>query len=431
MSQVRKWLGFLLSILVLVSAFAFIPTPALADTGLTFTVNSSSDLPDLATNSVCSAGQPTGGPCTLRAAISEANGNIDDGPVTILVPPGTYTLVISPSSTDDNNHGDFDISATNATNLVTIKALQKGTVVINTLPGFTDRILEVGWHAKVLIQDITFSGASLVLTTPTTGGGAIVNAGYLTLEGTVFQNNSVTCATPNACQASLIGGAILNSGGLTIVDSSFIHNAADRGWAIFNSGGAESCVITYSSFFDNTGLGGTITNYSSLSITNSTLSGNHSSMFSPSGIINEGQLVMQSCTLANNGDVSSIFNVGGAFVSDSIFVAQLGMKNFNNDTTNWTSGGYNIFSDNSWPGILSNGDLLNTDPLLGNLGNWGGPTLTHALLDDSPAINHRPNSCFTPLYSIEDDQRHQRRVDGHCDTGSFELGRIFLPLIRR
>ena len=51
-----------------------------------------------------------------------------------------------------------------------------------------------------------------------------------------------------------------------------------------------------------------------------------------------------------------------------------------------TSLGYNLFPDaRPWPSTPT--DLVNTDPLLGPLADNGGPTLTHALLPGSPAID--------------------------------------------
>src|SRR5574340_115655 len=79
------------------------------------TVDSTLDATDVANNSVCSAITPTEGPCTLRAAIDEANKctldlNTCEGGVVIHVPPGTYTLTIPPSGGNDNYTGDLDIN---------------------------------------------------------------------------------------------------------------------------------------------------------------------------------------------------------------------------------------------------------------------------------------------------------------------------------
>ena len=52
-----------------------------------------------------------------------------------------------------------------------------------------------------------------------------------------------------------------------------------------------------------------------------------------------------------------------------------------------TSLGYNISSDDGGGNLTGPGDQINTAPLIGNLQDNGGPTLTHALLPGSPAID--------------------------------------------
>ncbi len=435
MPIIRKCACTLLSILILTSSLALSQLPASAEGELIITVDSFMDLPDYAPgNSVCSANEVGGGPCTLRAAITEANANIQYQPVTILIPPGLYSLVIPPNPADDTHTGDLDIAVTASNNQITIQSTEEGTqAYISTISSFNDRILQVGWGAHVVIRDVKFAGAHLVLTGNGPGGGAILNEGNLTLERTDFMANSVTCAQGADCSSYVSGGAILNHGSLYISDSTFFSNSAERGFAIFNSGGAPNCQIHHSLFMQNTGVSGTITNYSSMTIVNSTISANFSSGFWLAGVVNEGvgQLRMQSCTLANQGNNSSLYNSGTVFLSDNIFLAPIGQVNFYQAGGAWNSGGYNIFNDGSYPGTLNSGDLLNTDPMLGSLGDYGGPTMTHSLHFNSPAINHRPGNCATALYIIEDDQRHQTRSDGSCDTGAFELGGIYLPFITR
>ena len=78
------------------------------------------------------------------------------------------------------------------------------------------------------------------------------------------------------------------------------------------------------------------------------------------------------------------------------------------------------------------GALLDDDPMLGLLANNGGPTLTHALLSGSPAIDAGHNG-----YCTTTDQRGVSRPQGAaCDIGAFEFDPatdgftfIFLPLI--
>jgi hypothetical protein len=49
--------------------------------------------------------------------------------------------------------------------------------------------------------------------------------------------------------------------------------------------------------------------------------------------------------------------------------------------------GRNLIQDPSGASGFHPEDLLEMDPLLGPLGNYGGPTLTHELLEGSPAID--------------------------------------------
>ena len=70
-----------------------------------------------------------------------------------------------------------------------------------------------------------------------------------------------------------------------------------------------------------------------------------------------------------------------------------------------------------------------------NLADNGGPTLTHALLSGSNAIDDGINSCpdhnGAPLAT---DQRGVARPQGNaCDIGAFELvlHPIYLPIVMR
>jgi hypothetical protein len=62
------------------------------------------------------------------------------------------------------------------------------------------------------------------------------------------------------------------------------------------------------------------------------------------------------------------------------------------------------------------GDLVGANPQLQPLANNGGPTLTHALLPTSPAIDAGHPTVFEPF-----DQRGVPRPAGASDIGAFEL----------
>ncbi len=142
--------------------------------------------------------------------------------------------------------------------------------------------------------------------------------------------------------------------------------------------------------------GGIDNNHATLTITNSTLSGN--SATTGGGILNSG--FDGSATLSIGG---TVLNAGGS-----------GANIFNNSGT-VTSLGYNLSSDDGGGFLTAPGDQINTNPMLGLLQNNGGPTFTHALLVGSPAIDAgRP----------EFDQRgpeFNRVVNGRIDIGAFEV----------
>jgi hypothetical protein len=79
--------------------------------------------------------------------------------------------------------------------------------------------------------------------------------------------------------------------------------------------------------------------------------------------------------------------------------------------------GYNVGGDRSC-GLAAVGDQVGVDPLIGQLLDNGGKTLTHALLSGSPAMDAADISACPPA-----DQRGAPRPYGTgCDVGAFEAG---------
>ncbi len=128
-----------------------------------------------------------------------------------------------------------------------------------------------------------------------------------------------------------------------------------------------------------------------------------------------------------SGNFSGGISTNGGEIGNTILNNNSG---FNIDGT-ITSHGYNLSSDDGGGNLTGPGDQINTDPMIGPLQNNGGPTLTHALLPGSPAINAGdPNFTPPPFY----DQRGYpfvRVFNGRIDIGSFETQPPRRPLLHQ
>jgi len=193
MSPRRSILRFCIILIIAIAMLGSGQRPVLSATNLVFTVNSTQDLNDFAVgNSVCSANQVVDGPCTLRAAITEANANIGTPNQNIIIelPAGEYYLTIPPNyftvPHNDNLTGDLNIKSFGVTNTnsITIERMGGGQAIIKST--IEDRILSVDTNAKVFIKNLTMRDGNVFLdTNNVNGGGAIWNRGNLTLNGLI------------------------------------------------------------------------------------------------------------------------------------------------------------------------------------------------------------------------------------------------------
>ena len=223
------------------------------------------------------------------------------------------------------------------------------------------------------------------------GGGIYTNYGNLTVINSTIHGNS----------ASYNGGGILNVGyTTTIINSTLSNNSAELGGGIRSDMG--NLIIINSTLSANTaslGGGGVGNNVGTFSSINSTFSGN-SSEFGGS-IWTYGDVTLSNTIIANSPSGGDCGIISGVI----------------------TDGGHNLDSDDTCGLDEANGSIPGVDPLLGPLQDNGGPTFTHALLPDSPAIDAGDDAQCPPT-----DQRGvPRPIDGDgdgnpvCDIGSFEF----------
>jgi hypothetical protein len=152
-------------------------------------------------------------------------------------------------------------------------------------------------------------------------------------------------------------------------------------------------------------------------VTNSTLSGNTAASGGALHSVGTGGIAsttITNSTLSENSPTgTSIFLQDASLtVGNSIFNAGDSGTNISaNGTSTVASLGYNLSSDNFGGFLTNTGDQVNTDPMLGPLKNNGGPTLTHAPLNGSTAIDKGKDiGPISPTYTATgEDQRGSTR----------------------
>ncbi|HEX6279123.1 MAG TPA: right-handed parallel beta-helix repeat-containing protein, partial [Pyrinomonadaceae bacterium] len=279
-------------------------------------------------------------------------------------------------------------------------------------------------------QTITLTSGELVIDKSLTIEGP--GANLLSIIGndasSVFQINyyedAVTTLNGLSIGHGIVGVNLTNGSQAVIVNSSVSGN----GTGILNSSGQLMLVNTTVSGNRNDGIYGESGCYSrpALWVNNSTISGN-----GESGIEDiDGDVHINNSTITGNIE-------GGIFKPDDCWGGtMLALRNTivahnpNGDITagNADNPAHNIIGNAASAGGIvngANGNIVGVDPLLGPLQNNGGPTLTHALLSGSPAINSgddcvlSANGCGNDHPALPTDQRGFPR-NGTVDIGAFE-----------
>ncbi len=302
-------------------------------------------------------------------------------------------------------------------------------------------------HSDLHTVNVTFHNNTANNTAGGGGGGAIYMDGTKNLSGELLIERS----TFSSNSTNQLGGAIFSfitqDGRTTINQSTFDHNltTGGNGGAIYHQSHTHLAPLTVnnSTFVYNTatavpandaGQGGALWLINSpVTITNSTFAYNEAIHtqnlpgddwhrgFGGAIRTSDNTTIINS-TFTNNyaGFVGGAI-AGAATVRNTIISNNTGGNVWQiqqNCTDELNNGGHNIqFPQRvtgNWNDYECFAGQTAVNPLLGSLGDYGGPTQTIPLLAGSPAINAATNCPAT-------DQRGFAR-NGPCDIGAYEYG---------
>jgi CSLREA domain-containing protein len=274
------------------------------------------------------------------------------------------TVALTKSFVVDNSSAGIDISQGTAT-------LTNTRVAGNSASGI-----------RVSNATVTLTNSTVAGNSATTDGGGISNSngGIVTLIKSTVVGNS----------APGLGGGVFNNGdlrqgaGLVLTNSTVSGNSALVGGGIFNSGadGAGEVFVTNSTVARNSAAqeGGGIFHRGHAFLITNTLVAQNSARTGPDVLKADGGEITARFSLIGNGSGSGITNTNGNQVGN----------------------------------VPPNTSPIN--PRLGALADNGGPTRTHALLLDSPAID----AASTPDCPTTDQRGVLRPQGAACDIGSYE-----------
>lgn len=248
----------------------------------------------------------------------------------------------------------------------------------------------------------------------TSGGGGLYARRSIHLVRTTVRDNSADRLVPDDLA---YGGGVMSPGDVLIEESLLQGNtAAIAGGGVARVWGPDD--------FD--------TEARTLRLVNTTVSDNYADVAS-GGVSAVYRLEIVDSTITAN---DARYSVGGAYVGGSSVEILIHNSIIQGNTAGSTEnhgldlgtremsplpfvevgGAHNIIGSADSLFVLPK-DTLSIDPLLAPLADNGGPTLTHALLPGSPALDAGDN-----LFALAVDQRGEPRVTGiAADIGAVEM----------
>jgi hypothetical protein len=350
------------------------------------------------------------GQCSLIEAIVNANNDAatypdcaaGSGADTIVLPANANVTL---SAVDNTTFGPTGLPL--ITSRITIEG--NGATIARQANASPLRLLTVANSGNLTLQSVTLSGGS-----SSGNGGGIENSGILTIKNSTISGN-----------ASSFGGGLSNfNGSLTIENSTISGNSANQGGGIFNS--ADRPIA------------------GSLTITNSTISGNTAN--TGGGLRNSYY-----CEHFFNYYCGGYLNLKNSLIAGNQAAVAPEIENVYSNAlpipTSWSfrivrANNFNLFGSNGNAGVTGftpgPTDIVPSVPLaqiLGPLQNNGGPTLSHALVDGSPALDAGdPTGCQDSQGALlaTDQRGFARHIDSNndgsarCDIGAFESKAAFV-----
>ena len=395
--------------------------PSLAEAQITFRVNTVADLIDTnISDNVCNTSANN---CSLRAALMQTNARVAAGQIDILLPPGIYLLTRGLNLT----------AALGVDQVVYLTGAGAANTIIdgNQLDG----VLQIEAGRRAWVRRLTIRNGNRL--SPNSGGGIHSRADGLIVSECVIELN----------RAAANGGGIAQERGQLIVELSSIRsNIALNGGGIYSALAVGSTDITQSVVHHNQAINGggffvdgLATDIRTSSVSNNVANTDGGGIFSRGGG-GAAMLITSSSVIDNDADHDrdqlggtggGIYDVAGGVrvdVRNSLIARNTQLGFFDDDCFgSLNTSGRNLFG--TLTGCITNtatSGLVAPDSL-GPLLNNGGPTLTHALLLGSAAINGTLDS--VPCADNTADQRGAPRVAGfRCDVGAYEFGSI-VPIV--
>jgi CSLREA domain-containing protein len=332
-----------------------------------FTVNLTTDEFDANFNDgICDIDLATSGEqCTLRAAINEAGFNNSNDTIGFSV-AGEITLITDESlfifSNNFNSNEGLTINGPGASSLI-INGNNLGVVFLDSTQGNTT------------INNLTITGGA---PGQFTGGGGISKlGGTLSLSNVIISGNKTNFG----------GGGIAYAGGtLIITNSTITNNESDFGGGISFGGG--SLTITNSTISDNdaetSGGGVGIGSNSTVTITDTIISGNTAETFAGGGILLNGPstaTISDSTISSNTARFSGGIGNGGILNLRSSTVS----GNTSNCTEGCAGGVFNGGTLNVTNSTISGNRVPNGNINGGGMMSFGTMTITNSTITNNLA----------------------------------------------